>query len=222
MELLTVKSAKIDKTKKGGINNAILYLAPASISGKNVCPRSSAGCRAACLYSAGRGRFTAVQNARIQRTLLFHEDKAAFYTRLLSDLTKLPSGTAVRLNGTSDIDHYQWSKIIFGKPFYELLPELRFYEYTKRPEIAYRYKGSPLHVTFSRDEANWLTCVSLLEEGVNVAVVFLSVPETYKGYRVIDGDITDARFLDPDGVIVGLSAKGAAKKDTTGFVLNSK
>jgi len=58
---------------------------------------------------------------------------------------------------------------------------------------------------------------------VNVAVVFRNkiLPETYLGYKVINGDKTDLRFLDEKGVIVGLYAKGKATKDTTGFVIDA-
>jgi len=63
----------------------------------------------------------------------------------------------------------------------------------------------------------------LLARGFNVAVVFGSgLPETYLGYPVIDGDKHDLRFLDPKGVIVGLSPKGnRAKRDESGFVIRN-
>ena len=32
-------------------------------------------------------------------------------------------------------------------------------------------------------------------------------PETYKGYKVINGDLHDMRFTDPKNVIVGLKEK---------------
>ena len=35
----------------------------------------------------------------------------------------------------------------------------------------------------------------------------------------VDGDDSDIRHLDPQGVIVALYAKGNARKDTTGFVV---
>ena len=72
-----------------------------------------------------------------------------------------------------------------------------------------------------------------LGNGMNVAAVFHKVPLLFAFaarsamdnvsvvYPVIDGDASDLRFLDdtPEGgCIVGLKAKGAAKKDTSGFV----
>jgi hypothetical protein len=37
---------------------------------------------------------------------------------------------------------------------------------------------------------------------------------------VIDGDLSDLRFLDRTGVVVGVRAKGKAKKDVSGFVVH--
>jgi hypothetical protein len=45
------------------------------------------------------------------------------------------------------------------------------------------------------------------------------LPAKHLGWKVINGDETDLRFLDEKNVIVGLVAKGKAKKDTTGFVV---
>ena len=36
---------------------------------------------------------------------------------------------------------------------------------------------------------------------------------------MVNGDNSDVRFIDPKGVIVGLIAKGKAKKDESGFVI---
>jgi hypothetical protein len=56
-----------------------------------------------------------------------------------------------------------------------------------------------------------------------MAVVFRSkhsIPKTFRGLRVVDGDKDDLRFLDPKGVVVALYAKGKATKDTSGFVID--
>ena len=42
-----------------------------------------------------------------------------------------------------------------------------------------------------------------------------------KGREVINGDETDLRFLDKQNVIVGLKAKGKARKDMSGFVIHT-
>jgi hypothetical protein len=57
----------------------------------------------------------------------------------------------------------------------------------------------------------------------NIAVVFRDknkIPKVFKGRPVINGDNDDLRFLDPEGVVVALYAKGKAKKDTSGFVID--
>jgi hypothetical protein len=64
---------------------------------------------------------------------------------------------------------------------------------------------------------------SAMYNGMNVAVVFgikktLPMPEYYNGVQVFNGDESDLRFLDPKNVVIGLYAKGKAKKDETGFV----
>jgi len=46
-------------------------------------------------------------------------------------------------------------------------------------------------------------------------------PAEFMGRRVIDGDVNDFRFNDEENVIVGLKAKGKAKKDTGGFVITT-
>lgn len=217
--LLTTSNSKIEKSAKAGIPTVIMHLLPADLGGKNVCPKASEGCKAACLNTAGRGKFSNVQEARRKRTQLFHDDKFAFYEALRTELSKLKPGTAVRLNGTSDIDHQQWAKKIFDKTFFEMFPKLTFYDYTKRGDMAKKYKGQRYYLLFSRSEDNEKECIELLKQKVNVAVVFRELPETWNGFKVIDGDLTDGRFLDEQGVVVGLKAKGLAKKDTTGFVL---
>ena len=46
------------------------------------------------------------------------------------------------------------------------------------------------------------------------------LPETFLGLPAIDGDKDDFGFLDSKAVVVGLKAKGDAKKDTSGFVID--
>jgi hypothetical protein len=84
------------------------------------------------------------------------------------------------------------------------------------------------HITFSKNESNDAECVSALKLGANVAVVFntkkgADLPESWNGYPVVDGDDTDLRFMDPKGgYVIGLRAKGKAKKDVSGFVVKVK
>lgn len=221
MKLLTTANYKTIKGEKLGVLTGILYLAPAKISGYEVCPRRSKGCTAACLYTAGMGAFSTVQQARINKTKLFFEDRENFLTQLKKDIkalvkkaNKLNFKPAVRLNGTSDIE---W--IRFG--IMEEFPEVQFYDYTK---VLSRLKDkipANYNITFSKSETNEMDCRWALNLGFNVAVVFKQLPKTYLARPVVNGDETDVRFEDARGVIVGLTAKGKAKKDNSGFVVGS-
>ena len=65
----------------------------------------------------------------------------------------------------------------------------------------------------------------MLKNKGRVAVVFKNgLPTEFDGYKVINGDDTDLRFLDDTGIIVGLNAKGSAKKDSANelFIIDSK
>lgn len=213
------KTVKGDKTSE--YLTAILYMAPhkSNTKGVNLCPKASAGCSSACLNTAGRGRFSNVQNARRAKADWFISDRAGFLEQLHKELTnfsrlcaKKGKKPAVRLNGTTDI---LWERYVSMDKY----PEIQFYDYTKWEASARAKRGPNYHLTFSRAEDHRESDVHSRMEGGNVAVVFDGLPESYLGYPVYDGDKTDLRFLDPKGVIVGLTAKGDAKKDTSGFVI---
>ena len=225
MKLLTIDNAKTTKGEKLDILTGILYLAPAKISGYEVCPQRSIGCTLACLYTAGMGIFSNVQKARINKTKMFFEDREAFIKILKKDIValekkavKLGMKPAVRLNGTSDIN---WVRFDIMKDF----PNVQFYDYTK--VVKNLTKSIPnYNITFSRNEANDDDCLQALQKGFNVAVVFSTkkgeeLPVRWQNYPVVDGDETDVRFLDNSGSIVGLRAKGQAKKDRLGFVIKT-
>jgi hypothetical protein len=220
------------KTIKGvkfGFLTGILYLAPSNESGViNTCPNASKGCREACLYTAGRGIMSPVKAARVKKTVMFAQEREKFMQFLVDDIIrgmrqakKKGLEFVVRLNGTSDI---AWEKIPYGvfKNVMEAFPQIRFYDYTKSPAriLTYLTGGMPsnYHLTFSRSESNALMAKNLFEDGANVAIVYVDIP---KHERVIDGDISDLRFLDPANSIVALKAKGKAKKDTSGFVVHT-
>jgi hypothetical protein len=78
-------------------------------------------------------------------------------------------------------------------------------------------------LTFSAADGNDNDVRKAIAQGYNIATVFgikktEPMPEFYEGRPVFNGDDSDLRFLDPKGVVVGLYAKGKAKKDTSGFV----
>lgn len=216
------------KTAKNEIPTFILYLAPAdTVPGINLCPFASHGCKAACLYTAGRGAFSNVQQARIKKTKFWAEDRESFYVTLANELLQIwekskGQKVAIRLNGTSDIDHigllFRYTGIAFLSKEYS---NLLFYDYTKNFNHWKKYHGTNYKITFSRSESNEDKCIDVLLNGGNIAAVFSGeLPYTYKGFKVIDGDKTDLRYFDPSGVIVGLKAKGKAKKDLSNFVIN--
>jgi len=227
MKLLSKNNVKLIKGEKFGYLTLGLSLAPASSSGKNLCPNASAGCIAACLFSAGMGRFENVRNARIAKAKFFNDNRAAFLAQLETEITagikraaKLGKTLAIRLNVVSDV---AWERLGIIKKF----PNVQFYDYTKSPFRAMQFASGKLpanyHLTFSRSESNQQAVETVSAAGVNVAVVFAGkiLPQTYLGKKVVSGDESDLRFLDEKNVIVGLSTKGEAKKDSTGFVVNA-
>ena len=224
MKLLSTANPKIQKGAKLGYLSFILHLAPATLSGKETCPKRTAGCTAACLNTAGRGGMfkrgentNMIQQARIRKTKMFFEDRAAFIAQLEKDIQlgikqakKLGLTPVFRLNGTSDL---AWEK--YG--IIEKFPTVQFYDYTK----VLGRKVSHLknyHLTFSAADGNDADVQKAVAQGMNVAAVFDRLPEEYMGREVIDADEHDLRFLDAKNVIAGLKAKGRAKKDTSGFV----
>ena len=233
--LLTEQNAKTAKGAALGWRTLILYLAPGSLAGGgNCCPAASAVCLAACLYTAGRGRFTPVQEARIRKTREFWGDPKGFVERLASEISRAEQRAhrkgeklAIRLNGTSDLP---WERL-GGEEGFSLpgrFPRVVFYDYTKVAARMRSYLAGRLpanySLTFSRNEKNGEESDRFVDSGGSVAAVFgiprgADLPETYRGREVVDGDLHDLRFLDPAGAVVGLRAKGDAIRDESGFVL---
>lgn len=226
--LLSVsQDAKTVKGEKMGYLTGILYMAPSDLSGViNICPNASPGCRAACLWTSGKGAFPTVQAARIRRTVLYKSDKAGFIKQLESDIVVLRALAhsrdflpACRLNGTGDLPVETWG-------ICEKFPDVAMYDYTKSPRRMRDYLAgkfpSNYHLTFSRSETNETHAKKIVALGGNVAVVFSGkeLPKTFWGRKVISGDESDLRFKDEKGVIVGLTAKGKAKKEDSGFVVD--
>jgi hypothetical protein len=226
LNLLSFNSdAKTSKGNAFGWFTAILYLAPARQAGRGeVCAHRSKGCTLSCLYSAGRGAFSNVQQARIRKTQLFFDSFSVFKAQLVSDIATFQAycqkqgvKCCVRLNGTSDIT---WERL----GIFDLFPAVSFYDYTKSPIRALQFAKGAMptnyHLTFSRSEENETQALDVLKAGGNVAVVFAStLPSHWNGFEVVNGDESDLRFLDKRNVVVGLKAKGKAKQDKSGFVV---
>jgi hypothetical protein len=214
----------------------IVYLAPAKESGYQVCSHATKECKMGCLATSGHAGMDIssgkliIQNCRIKKTRLLFEQQDFFMAWMIAEIKRAMRKAvkdgfyfSVRLNGTSDID---WSHIYYGgKNIFEIFPETNFYDYTKNAN-KFLNKPANYHLTYSYTGRNWKECKALLEAGNNVAVVFdvkneKAIPAMYKGYEVINGDLTDYRIDDGNGIIVGLKWKHIANKEAERYVLNS-
>jgi hypothetical protein len=245
MRLLTRGNPKTLKGQRRGWHTAILHLAPAETAGIvlpsgrlfNACANAG-NCKDPCLNTAGRGgigdlRLNRIQQARKARTELFVTAPDAFFAQLVKELQREERWAvkhgyhfSFRPDGTSDLP-------TIATRVHKLLPNLRMYDYTKLPKPWLR-ASDWYHLTYSWDgPRSWPACREALAHGVNVAVPFrvcdhgttchCPLPTAWRGVRVVDGDRSDLRFLDPVGVIVGLRAKGRARSDAamaTGFTVD--
>lgn len=231
-----IANPKVAKNGELGVLTAPLHLAPASLSGFNVCPMATAGCRKACLHTAGNPAYMAgKRKARIARTRHFFADRPAFMARLVREIERHEARAAregmacgVRLNATSDV---RWETVTCernGQRYENVMvafPDVQFYDYTK---IANRKRlPANYHLTFSLAETNDAAAKLASDNGMNVAVAFhvprgKPLPSMYpvggKWLPVLDGDVHDYRPADPRGHVVGLRAKGKARRDRSGFV----
>ncbi len=227
---------KLAKSLKLRVLTAPLHLAPASLSGWNVCPMATQGCKAACLHTAGTPAYMKGKTkARLARTRAYFEARADFMAALAIEIAKhvkraraMRYKPAVRLNATSDIRFEVVPVTYNGKTFANIMqafPNVQFYDYTK---IANRRNlPSNYHLTFSLAENNDASAAAALRNGMNIAAVFNvprggTLPPSFKigefGVPVIDGDEHDYRPADAKFSIVGLRAKGQAIGDASGFV----
>ena len=221
------------KTKKNSTKTFILYLAPytQNKAGFNLCPKASEGCSASCLFTAGRGKFTNVQQARINKANFFVEERENFINQLAGEILKQYAkakreGYKVlfRLNGTTDIDFIYQLQRYANLDITKLRDHAHFYEYTKVLKYIQRHKDKAnVTYTFSRSEINNSELPLALSLGANVSVVFKGyLPKTHWGIEVIDGDAGDDIMIKHKGKVLGLLAKGDAKKDNTGFAVEPK
>lgn len=215
----------------------------------NLCSMADlAGCDIPCLNTAGRGGMSAgnatfktpggvdapdnsVQRARLRRTLWFIQDREGFMRQLSREIAYFVAWAhrkglipCIRLNGTSDI---RWEDIPVdcAPNIFAAFPAIQFYDYTKIPNRR-RALGIPnYHLTFSYSHRPQfapivLKAIQTYGDRVNYAAVFAGkLPEFFLGRPVLSGDESDLRFLDPAGVVMGLTAKGRAKRDASGFVV---
>ena len=225
-KLLSTANPKIQKGTERGYLSFILHLAPSTLSGHNTCPRATRGCTAACLNTAGRGGMfkrgettNVIQKARIRKTNYFYDDRAGFMFDLMQDIkkgirlaNKLGLEPVFRLNGTSDLS---WEKyeMTEGMNVFDVFAGIQFYDYTKVLGRKVKHIEN-YHLTFSKADGNDSDVAEALLQGMSVVAVYDAIPA-----GVPSADETDLRFLDPKGIMLGLKAKGRAKKDYSGFVI---
>lgn len=232
MKLLCIENAKTTKGRKYGYETAILYLAPHKIAGPNICSDSTSGCRASCLFSAGMGIFSNVKQARIRKTKLFHEHKSVFLAMLDKDIAAFKRYArrkrrkpCIRLNGTSDLPFEEIFPVLFDK-----YPKIQFYDYSKSISRMSAFMSGAMpanyYLTFSlsEDKLNQAFAQKILDEKLGTVVAVVQVkkkedlPRRFMGAKVVDGDLSDLRFLDRKGSVVLVRSKGKARYNKTGFV----
>jgi hypothetical protein len=241
--LLSTVNAKTVKGEKLGYTTYIMYLAPHTQNSKgiNLCSHASKGCAKACLFGSGAARFEEVQNGKRNKTEYYLANRKGFMTQLVSEIARAVrlhakvegdeqigrtgkvvryKKFAIRLNGTADIP-FEKIKLDNGLNIFEMFPSVTFYDYTKNPKRFNKEQPKNYHLTFSRSEDNDSDVDKVLANGGNVAIVFgvkkvEDLPTTYKGYKVINGDETDLRFLDESNVVIGLKYKLVTGKGTKG------
>jgi hypothetical protein len=205
-----------------------LYLAPANMSGYEVCPMRNKHCTSLCLNESGHNKFESeynyINDSRIKKTKLFFEHREFFMQWMIQEITRYKKKAeqlgyrfSVRLNNTSDIspESFYIKQGSSSKNILELFPDVQFYDYTKvyrRTELKKKYKNYDL--TFSYSGTNIDESLNALDNRIRVAVVFKEVPKTFWGKKVVDGDKYDMRYYDPKNVIIGLKYKEVRKKLT--------
>jgi hypothetical protein len=234
--IFSVDNPKAAKAKDYGYLNAIHYMAPHKLAGVgNLCADASDGCIKLCLgeHSGAAIYYPSVIQSRIAKAQRFMKNRAYY----MKDMSKAIASAkrkadasglllCVRPNGSTDLA-WEGLKGADGLSLVAAFPDTQFTDYTKSFKRALAHAQGKLpanyHLTFSHSETNAAQCLTILEAGGNVAVVFANgLPDMWNGFPVINGDIHDLRHLDPKGVVVGLSPKGnKAKRDTSGFVVRN-
>ena len=239
------KNYKANKNIKLGYHTYFLSLAHSDISGYNVCPMANklkegeqnnnkSTCSSVCVGANGFAQiFKSVMEARVRKTKLFFENRNEFMELLIKDINKainysLKKGfiPTFRLNAYSDIK-YENIKVIHNdieySNIFEIFKDVKFYDYSK---LTNRKTPDNYELTYSY-YGNKKAFENTLNTNQNIAVVFEKLPKKYNNRIVVNGDKTDLRLKDNDGLksIVGLKFKGSKKALQNGikegFVIKS-
>ena len=218
------RNSKLQKNPDG---NAVriygIEMLPANYTaGENLCP-SAGQCINTCLAFSGHARLIKldvpsvklnnVLKKRARRTFLFKHSpdfRAMLKTQVKRRFeldAKIGIKSVFRLNVFSDVD-YTW--------LIKELPYIQFYDYTKVWSREASLSNYTLVYSYS-ERTDPIEAMEKLHKGQNIAMVFQdTLPETWNGFPVIDGDESDYRIADPRGVVVGLKVKQqiGLKKDS--------
>lgn len=233
--LLTAGNTKLEKTER----TIGLSLAPANTSGFEVCASRSPECTKHCIFTSGMGSpdfhspsvpCNPVWVGRIVKTLWFFRDRPAFMNQLYRNIAN-NRDASIRLNVFSD---WMWERQVIDvtpemakkygtksgrfSSVLEVFPDVQFYDYTKHYARMFRPRPKNYHLTFSLTENNREQAEQVLAAGMNVAAVLSSKVGSFLGYPIVDGDLSDLRFLDPSVSVVGLKPKGSLSKQASEFV----
>lgn len=229
-------NAKTVKGQKEGFLTGILYMAPANLSGYNTCAMAEAAqCIKPCLNTAGLGGvYSSIQEARIKKARLFFEDRELFMHNIVLDIKKLIARAVkkgfiplVRLNGTSDIKWENVPLTVNGVDYPNIMsvfPDIQFYDYTKIANRKDLPKNYDLTFSYSGVLGYQKYVQIAMQNKMRIAVVFRTekqIPKKFLGLNCVSGDNTDIRHIEAGNIIVALYAKGKAKKDTSGFVVDN-
>ena len=220
----TNSSAKIVKGAKKNYKTLVLYLAAADMSGFNICPMATQGCKNACLVASGRARMVSsgqkinsITWARLKKTWLFMFNRQFFNAWLNAEIhaakalaKKAGQNFAVRLNGTSDLPITNFK--LDNEFLLDIHSDVQFYDYTKvRKQLDNAAKFANYDVTFSfansTEHNNYANALTALAMGQKISVVFDKksfggeFPATFLGYEVVNGDETDLTFLQEKQVL---------------------
>lgn len=234
-KLLTDSSQKAEKAAQFGWYNVMFYGSPAKSSGVlNTCPNASPICIRYCLNTSGHAgiikkgeKTNKILEARKRRIRYYVENRAGFMADIISDVKKAQKKAdamgvklCMRVNGVTDL-------LDLSLELVKLFPEIQWVDYTKRLDVAEMNLPSNYYIVFSRSELNESLILPLLDAGHNISAVFQTIPETYKGYKVISGDKHDLIHLwkqpkGEKGIILALTPKGKMRWENKGFVIRTK
>ena len=232
--IITRSQTKLDKAQGESIGyiNRGLTLSSAREArewmghGFTACPFATVSCAFACVGSqTGQGALTSSKIARIGRTLALHVDAERFNALLDVEIESERGRAAVfgfrlafRFNVASD--HWKLADDCADRH-----PLVTFYDYTAIPDAM--GSNSRVHRVYSRKDGKFSAskAVEMANDGRGVSVVFStkkgeSLPDTWEGVPVIDGDVNDLWFLRAPAVgafVVGLRIKGTRAQMSQGI-----